>query len=104
MQVRYFGKNVLPDTKILNAEQKKAILVKLEKAGRGDGYRAKIANYALLQLLNKIPTGDDLARITAAAGSTASHMRAARIHAPNHALERLFLEELTVVPITTSSP
>ncbi len=38
------------------------------------------------------------------AGSSTSHMRAARTHAQSHALERLFLEELAFVPITTASP
>jgi hypothetical protein len=38
------------------------------------------------------------------AGSSTSHIRAARTHAQSHALERLFLEELAFVPITTASP
>ena len=37
------------------------------------------------------------------AGSSTSHMRAARTHAQSHALERLFLEELAFILINTAS-
>jgi hypothetical protein len=60
MRQHYFGQTTHPDTKVLTAPQKEAILDRLAKIASGTDDRAKMAHYAHDVLLQKDPSKVDV--------------------------------------------